>query len=76
MPKTIEKGTAILIDFDKKMYTKKPAATQNIAVLVPEANIPQKTKMPVVIKKIRSNLILDVIPNNIKATVVAAALHP
>ena len=41
---TIENGTAILTDFDKNIYTMSPAAKQNIAVLVPDWNIPQMIK--------------------------------
>ena len=54
----------------------KPAATQKIAVRVPEANIPQNTSTPVNKKNMRSHFIFDVIPNKTKATVVAAALIP
>ena len=74
--KAIEKGTAILMDLDNTIYTINPAARQKMAVLVPDWNIPQITKMDTIKKKIRSFLNLVVIAKMIKAAAVAAALHP
>ena len=50
--KTMVNGTAIFKDFDKNTYTIRPAIIQNIAVLVPEANIPHITAIAIEKKKI------------------------
>ena len=73
---TIAEGIAILKDFDKTIKTAKPANIQNIAVLVPDANMLLITRTPITKKKILSILILEVIPKTRNATAAAAALQP
>ena len=73
---TIAHGMAILKDFDKTMKTAKPANIQNIAVLVPDANMLLITSIPTIIKNILFFLILEVMPKTRKATAAAAALQP
>ena len=72
----MEKGTAILNDFDKKTNTINPATKQTMAVLVPDWNIPQMTQMLIIAKKIRSHVILLVIAIIRNVTDEAAALQP
>jgi hypothetical protein len=72
----IENGTAILMDLDKKTYIKRPAPKQKIAVLVPDWNIPQITKILIAARKILSQVNLPVIAIIIKTTDDAAALMP
>jgi hypothetical protein len=72
----MENGTAILMDFDKKTYMKRPVPKQNIAVRVPDWNIPQITKILIAAKKILSQVNLPVIAIIIKTTDDDAALMP
>ena len=74
--KSIPKGMAILNDLDKMTYNMNPAAKENMAVLVPDWNMPQITNIPVKIKNSRSQLILLVMPNIINAAAAEAAWHP
>ena len=75
-PNMIEKGMAILIDFDRKIYARKPATRQAVAVLVPDWNIAHMHPIPTIIKKNLSFLILFVMPNITKATAVEAMPMP
>ena len=75
-PKTIENGTAILIDLDKKIYAIKPAIKHAIDVRVPEGNIPHIQAIPTNKKKYLNFLILLVMPKMTKATPVDAIPIP
>ena len=70
------KGTAIFTDFDRKIYTIKPAIKHAIAVRVPVGNIAQADAKPMIRKIIRCFFILLVIPKIIKATAVEAMPIP
>ena len=72
----IVKGIAILIDFDRNIYTIKPAIKHAIAVRVPVGNIAHADAKPMIRKAIRCFLILLVIPKIIKATAVEAMPIP
>ena len=76
MAPTIALGTIIFIDFDKTRKTAKPPIIQNIAVRVPDWNIPHTTAIDTKMKKILSFVILDMIPNIRNATAAAAAWQP
>ena len=67
---------ATFIDFERKMYTMKPAIRQIIAVRVPEGNMAHAQAKPVIKKKYLCFLILDVMPKIIKATAVEAMATP
>ena len=69
-------GTIILTDFDTTRKTIKPAIMANMAVRVPDWNIPQVTAAAVIKKKILSLFSFDVIPNTKNATAEAPALQP
>ena len=69
-------GINILTDLDKNKNMTKPTIIVNIAVLVPDWNIPQVTAAAVKRKNILSNFIFDVIPKTKKATADALALQP
>ena len=73
MATSMEKGTATFTDFHRKIYTISPAAKQNIAVLVPDWNIPQITAAEINKKKILALFNLLVIPQIMKAVAAAAA---
>ena len=73
---TMENGTAIFTDLDNITYTINPAAKQKIAVLVPDWNIPQITKIEVKRKKRRNLPFFVVMAKMINATAAPAALHP
>ena len=75
-PPIIADGTRIFTDLAKNKYTTNPAIKVIIAVLVPDWNIPQITIAVVNMKKILSNLILEVIPKIKNAIADALALHP
>ena len=53
-----------------------PAIKQNVAVRVPEGNIPHAHAIPAIKKKYLYFLIFAVIPKMIKATAVAAIQMP
>ena len=75
-PNTIEKGTAILKDLDKKLYVIKPAIKHAIAVRVPVGKIAHVQAAPVIKKNILCDFILLVIPNITNATAVEAKPMP
>ena len=72
----IVKGTAILKDFDRNIYTIKPAIKDAMAVRVPVGNIAQLDAKPMIRKAIRCFLILLVMAKIIKATAVEAIPIP
>ena len=74
--KMIETGTAILTDFERKIYEIIPAPKQAIAVRVPVGNIPHTQATPVKRKKYLNFLILHVIANIRKAVAVEAKQTP
>ncbi len=76
IPNRMEKGTAILTDFDRKIYTAMPTPKQKMAVLVPDWNIPHKTMKALIRKKILALFCLFVIPQIKKATAADAAWQP
>ena len=67
---------AILNDLDKMTYTIKPAAKQNMAVRVPDWNMPHKTAIVVSAKNILSFFIFVVIAIMVNVEAAAAALQP
>ena len=69
-------GTIILNDFDKTRKTRNPAIIENIAVRVPDWNIPQVTSIPVIPKKYLSHFTLEVIDVTRNASAEPAALQP
>lgn len=72
----IVKGTAILTDFDKKMYAIKPAIKHAIAVRVPEGNMAQVQAAPTIKKNSLYFRIFMVIPKIMNATAVEAMPIP
>ena len=76
MANMIEKGMAILNDFDRMTYEARPAPRHAIAVRVPEENMPQMTRIARTPQRIRSLVSLDVMPKMTNAVAVAAALQP
>ena len=76
IPNAIETGMAILIDFDKKTYAKKPAINEAIAVRVPVGKMAHAQAAPVIKKNNLCDFILLVIPKMVNATAVAAIPIP
>ena len=66
-------GIMIFIDFERTRNTTKPPIIQNMAVRVPEANMPFVTSSAVTRKKIRSRFIFAVmaITKNVMAAPAA-----
>ncbi len=77
-PNMMVTGMAILKDLERNTYMETPKAKQNMAVLVPEANIVHVHARPVMKKNIRSfpQMLLCDTETMKNATALAAMLHP